>query len=326
MDFCSVINKLTYRHDIMALQKIDKEYCLTDDSVNVYGYRCLTEGFKVERFKPAIGLLMHNRERGVAVKWEDLRFDGDKLFAKPVINTTAFPDLAQQIEDGFYDGASCGKIVALAWSDEPEMKLAGQTGITVTEWFPREISIVDIPGNYNALANLYDEADNVLMDLSDNKQVFNNNQNQNEMPELNLTADQKKLLDLKDDATTEHVGVVLTDLVDKAKRTDKAEKDLADLKAETTGKEVEAILTQGMTDRKLTKDLADKLRVTYKENPTGLKDLVDGMHAQVIVSGEGDDTIPEKYAGKSFNDLYVSGDLADVKKNYPEFYKTLKNQ
>jgi len=310
----------------MALKKIDKEYCLTDNSVNVYGYRCLTEGFQADRFKPAIGLLMHNRERGVAVKWEDLRVDGDKLWGKPVVNTTAFPDLAQQIEDGFYDGASCGKIVALEWSDEPEMKIEGQTGITVTKWFPREISIVDIPGNYNALANLYDEADNVLMDLSDNKQVFNNNQNQNEMPELNLTAEQKKLLDLKDDATPEHVGVVLADLVDKAKRTDKAEKDLADLKAETTGKEVEAILTKGMDDKKLTKDLADKLRVTYKGNPEGLKDLVDAMPAQQIIDTKEGEDVPEKYKGKSFNDLYVTGDLADVKANYPEFYKTLKKQ
>lgn len=309
----------------MALKKIDKEYCLTDNTVNVYGYRCLTEGFQIDRFNPAIGFLMHNRDRGVAVKWEDLRVDGDKLWGKPVVNTTAFPDLAQQIEDGFYDGASCGKIVALEWSDEPEMKIEGQTGITVTKWFPREISIVDIPGNYNALANLYDEADNVLMDLSD-KQVFNNNQNQNEMPELNLTAEQKKLLDLKDDATPEHVGVVLADLVDKAKRTDKAEKDLADLKAETTGKEVEAILTKGMDDKKLTKDLADKLRVTYKGNPEGLKDLVDAMPAQQIIDTKEGEDVPEKYKGKSFNDLYVSGDLADVKANYPEFYKTLKKQ
>lgn len=310
----------------MAQQKIDKEYCLTDNSVNVYGYRCLTEGMQIDRYKPAIGFLMHNRERGVAVKWEDLRFDGDKLYGRPVVNTTAFPDLAQQIEDGFYDAASCGKIVALEWSDEPAMKLEGQTGPTVTKWFPRDISIVDIPGNYNALANLYDEADNVLMDLSDNKQHFNNNQNQNEMPELNLTPEQIKLLDLADTATPEQVGVKLNDLVDKAKRVDVAEKALSDLKAETTTKEVEAILTQGMTERKLTKELADKLRVTYKENPTGLKDLVDGMHAQQIVSGGegGDGGVPEKYAGKSFNDLYLSGDLADVKKNYPDFYKTLK--
>jgi len=308
----------------MAQQKIDKEYCLTDNSVNVYGYRCLTEGLQLDRYKPAIGFLMHNRERGVAVKWEDLRVDGDKLWGKPVVNTTAFPDLAQQIEDGFYDAASCGKIVALEWSDEPEMKIEGQPGITVTKWFPRDISIVDIPGNYNALANLYDEADNVLMDLSDKKQVFNNNQNQNEMPDLNLTAEQKKLLDLKDDATPEQVGVVLADLVDKAKRTDKAEKDLADLKAETTTKEVNEILEKGMTDKKLTKDLADKLRTTYKENPTGLKDLINAMTAQKIVGVTEGEDIPEKYKGKSFDDLYVSGDLADIKINYPEFYKTLK--
>jgi hypothetical protein len=308
----------------MALQKIDKEYCLTDDSVNVYGYRCLTSGFQTDRFKPAIGLLMHNRERGVAVKWEDLRLDGDKLYGKPVVNTTAFPDLAQQILDGFYDGASCGKIVALAWSDEPDMKLEGQTGITVTKWFPREISIVDIPGNYNALANLYDESDNVLMDLSDKKQFFNNNQNQKKMPELNLTPEQLKVLDLADNATPEQVGVKLTDLVDKAKRTEAAEKGLADLTAATTTKEVEAILTKGMDDKKLTKDLADKLRVTYATNPTGLADLVDAIPAQQIVSSTEGDAVPEKYKGRSFNDLYVSGDLADVKKNYPDYFKTLK--
>jgi hypothetical protein len=308
----------------MAQQKLNKEYCLTDNSVNVYGYRLLTEGLLLDRFKPAIGSLMHDRDDGVAVRWEDFRFEGDKLYGTPVVNVTKFPDLAQQMEDGFYDAASCGKIVALEWSDDPSMKIEGQIGITVTKWFPREIAIVDIPGNFSSLGCLYDETDNVLMDLSDNKQHIINNQNQTQMPDLNLTPEQKKLLDLKDDATPDQVGVVLTDLVDKAKRTDKAEKDLLDLKAETTGKEVEAILTQGMTDRKLTKDLSDKLRVSYNGNPTGLKDLVDGMHAQVIVSGEGSDTIPEKYVGKSFNDLYLSGDLADVKKNYPDFYKTLK--
>ncbi len=233
---------------------------------------------------------MHNRERGVAVKWEDLRLDGDKLYGKPVVNTTAFPDLAQQIEDGFYDAASCGKIVALEWSDEPSLKIEGQSGITVTKWFPRDISIVEFPGFIMLLQTCTTKADNVLMDLSDQKQIFNNNQNQNEMPELNLTPEHIKLLDLADNATTDQVGVKLKDLVDKAKRTETAEKALSDLKAETIGKEVETILTKGMDDKKLTKDLADKLRVTYKENPTGLKDLVDAMPAQKIVdTKEGED-------------------------------------
>jgi len=305
----------------MAQTKIDKEFCLTDNSVNVYGYRCLTEGLQLDRFKPAIGFLMHNRENGVAVKWTDFRIEGDKLYAKPSINSTLYPDLAQQIEEGFYAAASCGKIVALEWSDEASDKIEGQTSITVTKWFPREVSIVDIPGNYSALGNLYDELDNVLMDLSD-KNI--NNQNKNKMPEVNLTAGQIKMLDLSDNATAEQVSVKLNDLVDKAKRTETAEKALADLKAETTAKEVEQILEKGMTDKKLTKDLADKLRKTYQDNPAGLKDLVDAMPAQQVIETKEGDEVPEKYRGKSFNDLYLSGDLSDVKENYPDFYKTLK--
>lgn len=308
----------------MAYKKIEKEYCLTDNTVNVYGYRLLSEGLELERYKPPIGYLMHNRELGVAVRWEDFRRDGDKVYAKPVVNTTAFPDLVHQIEDGFYDAASCGRIVALEWSDAPELKIAGQTGITVTRWFPRDISIVDIPGNYNALANLYDESDNVLMDLSDQKQNMNKQQKQNNMPALNLTANQLQLLDLADTATPEQVTVKLNDLVEKARRTETAEKALADLQADYTAKEVEALLERGMSERKLTKQLSDQLRESYRTNPAGLKALIDAMPAQQLVPGKEADELPEKYRGKSFEDLYLSGDLADVKTIYPDYYKTLK--
>jgi hypothetical protein len=313
---------------LMAQQKIDKEFCLTDNSVNVYGYRLLTSGLILDRFNPAIGFLMHKREMGVAVRWEDFRFDGDQLFAKPVVNTTAFPDLAQQIEDGFYGAASCGNIVAIEMNDDPSIKMDGQTGPTVTKWFPRDISIVDIPGNYNALAQLYDESDKLLCDLSDNNS--NNHQKQETMHEFKLTPEHAVLLDLKDDASPEQLGDVLTDLVAKAKRTDTAEQALTvanqalkDLKAETTKNDVEAILTQGMTDRILTKDLADKLRVTYAENPTGLKDLVSAMPAQTKVTTT-EEKVPAKYKGKSFSDLYKSGDLEGCKNDCPDYYATLK--
>ena len=141
------------------MKKVEKEFCLTDNSVNVYGYRLLTEGLELERFNPPIGYLMHERDKGVAVRWEDFRLDGDKLYAKPVINDRDFPQLAQLIEDGFYNAASVGHIVVLEWSDDEKMKIVGQSDVTVTKWFPRECSIVDIPGNYNAIAQLYDEND-----------------------------------------------------------------------------------------------------------------------------------------------------------------------
>jgi len=306
----------------MAYKKIDKEFCLTDNTVNVYGYRLLTEGCLLDRFTPAIGLLMHNRDGGIAVKWEKFRVDGDKLYAKPVVNTSRFPSLAEEIENGFYSGASVGKIVALELSDDPSLMIDGQTGPTVTKWFPREVSIVDIPGNYSALAQLYDESDNVLRDLSD--KTFKNN----DMNKLVLTVGQLTLLNLKDDATDSMVDIALRDLADKAKRTETAEKELADLKAATLTSEVKNILSAGMATHRLSKELAGKLEKDYAGNPEGLKSLVDAMPAQVRVTGDtqGNAGVPEKYVGKTLKDLYLSGELADVKKNYPDLYEQLKNQ
>ena len=93
--------------------KVDKEFLLTDETVNCYGYRLLTSGLLLDRFEPPIGFFMHDREQGVAVKWDDLVVRDGALYGKPVVDETRFPDLAQQIIDGFYAAASVGHIVAL---------------------------------------------------------------------------------------------------------------------------------------------------------------------------------------------------------------------
>lgn len=310
----------------MAFKKIDKEFCLTDNSVNCYGYRLLTEGFLMERFRPAIGYLMHNRGGGVAVKWEDLRTEGDKVWAKPVVNTKAYPNLVEEIEAGFYDAASVGHIIALEWSDDEAMKLDGQTGVTVTKWFCRECSIVDIPGNFNALAKLYDDNDNMLMDLSA-KTIDNNipKKTENQMEKLLLTGAMLTGLNLMADATQEQVNTAFADLLAKAKRTDDAEKKLKELQDERTKETVQNILKQGVDEGRLTKELAAELEISHKENPEGLKNLVAKMPKQTRVTGQAIDlsAIPEKYRGKSFQDLYNSGELANLKAECPEYYNQL---
>lgn len=91
-------------------KKIDKEFCITDNTVNVYKYRCLTEGFLLDEVKRnPIGFLMHNREGGVVVRWEDFRIEGDKVMAKPVINLS-HPEgqtIADQVESGFLNADFC---------------------------------------------------------------------------------------------------------------------------------------------------------------------------------------------------------------------------
>lgn len=310
----------------MAYKKIDKEFCLTDDSVNVYGYRLLTSGLQLDRFNPPIGFLMHERNMGIAVRWEDFRIDGDKLYAKPIVNESQFPNLAKQIEDGFYAAASVGHIVALEVSDDPADKIEGQTGVTVTKWFPRECSIVDIPGNYNALAQLYDESDGILHDLSDNYKPDDtvSSINQNNMDKNLISVADLKLPNLSAEATVEQVNEAITDLVAKAQRSDVLEQQLNDLKATHTKERVEAIVKQGMDAHKLTKELADKLKEDYATNPDGLKALVDAMPAQKTITGNLSDEIPEKFKGKTYHDLYVSGDWEELKTKFPEYAKTLK--
>lgn len=309
----------------MAFKKIEKEFLLTDNSVNCYGFRLLSEGFLLDKFKPAIGYLMHKRDDGVAVKWEDFRWDGDKLYAKPVVNTSRFPDLVDEIEAGFYDAASVGHIIALEWSDDNSMKLEGQTGITVTKWFCRESSIVDIPGNFNSLGQLYDNNDKMLMDLSANINNSNIQKTKEQMEKLVLTGAMLAGLNLMADATQAQVETALADLVAKAKRTDDAEQKLKDLQDERTKEKVQNIIKEGKDEGKLTNELAAELEISYKDNPDGLKNLVAKMPKQTRVTGDTPDlsAIPEKYRGKTFQDLYKSGELANLKAECPEYYKQL---
>lgn len=314
-------------------RKIEKEYCITDDSVNVYKYRCLTAGLQLDEVKKnPIGYLMHNRDKGVVVRWDDFRVDGDKVFAKPVINLS-HPEgqaIADQIESGFLNAASVGKIVVLEASNAPELKLKGQTRPTVTKWFPREISLVDIPGNYNALANLYDK-DNHELNLSDLD-------NFNSIDIMSKTIDAVKILtalNLKDTAEESEVLGVIEDLIERAEKSDQYKSDLEaketelkDLKADSVKKEVEDLIAKGKNDKKLTNELAEKLSNDYAANPTGLKDLIDTIPAQVSVVGAINDgeIVPENLIGKTWDDLYKSDELESIKTKYPDLYEKLRTE
>lgn len=264
------------------MKKIEKEFCITDDSVNVYGYRLLTSGFEIERFNPPIGFLMHERDKGVAVRWEDFRTESGKVFAKPVINDERFPQLAQQIEDGFYNAASVGHIVALEVSDEGKYKLEGQTGPTVLKWFCRECSIVDIPGNYNAIAQLYDESDNLLHDLSSNFITTGNMKNtDNTNTGVMVAIAALGLPDLKDDATAEDAVLAVKELVQRAQQ---AEMKYNDLSLHVVKQEVEEILSNAVDARKITNEIKDQLKADYAEKPEELRALIAKLPAQELLT------------------------------------------
>lgn len=296
------------------MQRVNREFCLTDDSVNCYGYRLLTAGLQLDKYRPPVGFLMHEREKGVAVAWTDFRVEGDALFATPIINDTLFPDLAKQIEEGFIAAASVGHIVALEVSDDPEHKLPGQTGPTVTKWYPREVSLVDIPGNPNALARLYDENDNLLHDLSAARPKTDNTMNLSEIfPDLAQTAsdDEKRRF--------------LTALRDKAARADELQAKLDALMASTAAAEVKTILDAAVAEHRLTRQMADRLAADYAQRPDSLRDIVSLMPPLRAVPGfnEGEDAPTNAELAAEWDALDKAGALAELKKLDPDRYALL---
>ena len=322
-----------------TFKKIDKEFCLTDNSVNVYGYRLLTEGLDLAQYKKnPIGFMMHEREGGVLVKWEDFRTEGDKLFGKPVINLShpKGEAIAAQVENGFINAASMGKIICLAATDDASLKMEGQTGPTVTKWFPREISFVDIPGNHNALANLYDINDNEL-DLADFVKPKNET-----MSKILLTALMLTGLNLSDKSSEDDANAAFQDLIDNAKKVPGLEQDLADkskaltakekeledLKATTVAKEVQDLLDKGKADKKLTVQLATELADSFAGNQQGLAKVIAAMPAQTVITEQlGDDAKNlASFEGQKWDDLYASGKLEDVRTKFPDLYEKLKKE
>jgi hypothetical protein len=100
-------------------KKINRQYVLSDSTVNEYGFRLLTAGYQLASFqKNPIGYYMHRREDGIVVKWEDLCVDDDKIVGTPVVNLSngRGEQTCDEAENGFLNAASVGHIVVLEYS------------------------------------------------------------------------------------------------------------------------------------------------------------------------------------------------------------------
>lgn len=147
-------------------------FVVSDESINCYGYRVLTDGIELSQFKRnPIMLYMHRRNTWnpsgdeVIGRWENLRKENGKLLADAVFdeNNEFAKKIAQKVKDGFIKMASIG-IVKTETSTEKKYLKAGQTRATVTKSRLSEISIVDMGGNDNALKLYNDSGDELALE------------------------------------------------------------------------------------------------------------------------------------------------------------------
>lgn len=271
-----------------AIKKIERDFVLSDSSLNVYGFRLLTSGYQIDEYKKnPIGYLMHDRDDGVMCRWEDLRIEGDKVLGKPVINMSneRGAQTVAEIENDFLNAASVGHIVVLEYSMDPKDMVAGQTGPTITKWYNKECSLVDIPGNECAY-KLYDTEDKEikLADLTTNKLNFQ----KSDMSEVKLSLEQIQSLGLAAGATSADVLNMISNL--KAENTTlKADKQtlsakntelqtkLDEQEEQATKDKVKNLLDKAQEEKKLSNELRGQFEKDYAKNPEGLEVVLKAM-------------------------------------------------
>lgn len=173
-----------------------KSFVIIDESkVNSYGFRTMIDGINLKQYKEnPILLWMHIRAyRGTKDeilplgRVENLRVDGDERGKRKLIGDFIFDEkdsfakqISQKVEDGFIRMASAG-LDPLEWSDAIELKLPGQTRLTLTKCRLFEVSVVDIGSDDGALALWKDGNLITLSAGGENKEIpiYNENHNEN---------------------------------------------------------------------------------------------------------------------------------------------------
>lgn len=120
-------------------------FVVSDESINYMGAKVLTSGIDTTKFeRNPVMFFMHERNTVIG-RWENIRKDGEKLLADAVFDDTTpiGKQVKDQVEKGFLRAASINiEIIDRKNIDGVD---------TITKSILEEISIVDIPGNENAL-------------------------------------------------------------------------------------------------------------------------------------------------------------------------------
>jgi len=275
-----------------------KTFLVSDESVNSYGSRILTDGLDVTDFlKNPIMLFNHKRSNGYYKdeilpigKWVNLRKENGKWLADPEfdLNDEFAAKIAAKVDGGFLNACSVG-VNVVEMSEDPKMIKPGQTRPTLTRCKLVEISITDIPSNKNAVA-LYD-ADHNLVSLSAIGECpiplltslsQSNKSNTSEMNEVQTLA---MLLGCEANLTalTEAVNKLKTD-AGKVVTLSAQIKQFEDVEKTRKTTEVETLLSQAVTAKKITEAQKPAFVALFAADHDNTKKVLNGMQVTVSLS------------------------------------------
>lgn len=308
-------------------------FIVSDESVNNYGFRILTDGIDTTQFKKnPVGYYMHQRRTStnfdaagdeVICRWENLQKMGNGIMLADAVfdeDDAKAMKIAKKVEKNFIRMASIG-VNPMELSEDKQFILPGQTRPTVTKSSLMEISIVDRGGNNNALVKLYD-----------------GEQQDYELPKLksmDLEKELRKELNLSDEASVKDAVVKLSaNAVDYKAKYDALVQLNADARKAEAVKLVDAAIEAKVlkaerkeafialfeADAKNAKGILEDLMGTVKEKPSAqLGDFLEG-----IETGAGKEKGTTKdYAWYEMNDPEA---LLEMKSSDPTKFEKLFNE
>lgn len=139
-----------------------KPFVFNDQTLaNSYGFRILTAGISLKRFKKNPIMLddHYNSTRAVLGKWENLKVDNDLLLGEPLFDVAkaSAAEVAGQVEREFINSCSMG----ITFKRE-DLKIIG-TELIMEKCELYEVSIVAVPSNANSI-RLYADNGELLKD------------------------------------------------------------------------------------------------------------------------------------------------------------------
>ncbi len=274
-----------------------------DESLNSYKFWLLTEGGDLADFKKN-PLCLWNHTFGWTDKtdvmlpigiWKDIsvlkdgsiemtvEFDDDDPFALKI---------KKKVEKKHLRATSIG-VTILEWSEDPKYLKAGQTRPTVVKWKLREVSIVDIPSNKNAV--MLGDTEVTFFDAAGNVMNFSEG-GENVLPLLLTTHKEKsivskmelkdvnKMLGLPDTASLAEIQARVT-AIQAENVALKADNDrYQKAEAEKQNEVVETTLTEAVTAGKITEAQKVTFRSLLKADFANANAALQAMNTQASLS------------------------------------------
>lgn len=259
-----------------------KRVRISNESLNCYGTRILTEGLDITQYqRNPVLLLMHERGKVIGyvknIKKENGEVTGELEFDE------ASPEsirVKKQFEFGSLKMVSAG-IDILELSEDPEFLVQGQTRPTVTKSKLFEVSVVDIGGNDDALVLSQNGATLELAKDGSNPLPLLNNKPSNQLQQMLDVKELALMLGLE--ATADENAVKAR--IQLLKNAEEENKTLRQEKEQMTLKAITEAVESGIAENKIPADKKDHFITLGKTaGLDALKETISAMSPKGKIS------------------------------------------